>query len=155
MRSLSDIFRNFLQLEYVTDEIDAAAAYLESSMGTLKVVGRWCRAVGAARRGRPDGGVGSRLGDVPAGCLLGPVVAAALGVEIALAGGAVGVGDRVVEVAVEGLGVAGRGGAQLVAGADQMPELAAGDVAALGALVVARVPRERFERNVQPLEEVE
>jgi hypothetical protein len=61
----------------------------------------------------------------------------------------------VVEVAVEGLGVAGGGGAQLVAGADQMPELAAGDVAALGALVVARVPRERFERNVQPLEEVE
>jgi hypothetical protein len=36
-----------------------------------------------------------------------------------------------------------------------MPELAARDVAALGALVVTRVPRERFERNVQPLEEVE
>jgi hypothetical protein len=28
MRSLSDLFRNFLQLGYVTDDIDAAAAYL-------------------------------------------------------------------------------------------------------------------------------
>ena len=34
MRSLSDLFRNFLQLGYVTDDTDAAAAYLESSMGT-------------------------------------------------------------------------------------------------------------------------
>ena len=29
MRSLSDLFRNFVQLGYVTDDIDAAAAYLE------------------------------------------------------------------------------------------------------------------------------
>ncbi len=34
MRSLSDLFRNFLQLGYVTDDIDAAASYLESAMGT-------------------------------------------------------------------------------------------------------------------------
>jgi hypothetical protein len=36
MRSLSDLFRNFLQLGYVTDDIDVAAAYLESAMGTGK-----------------------------------------------------------------------------------------------------------------------
>jgi hypothetical protein len=83
------------------------------------------------------------------------VVAAALRVEIALVGGAVGVRDGVIEVAVDGLGVARRGAAQLVAGTDKVPELAAGDVAILGVPVVARVPRERFERNIQPLEEVE
>jgi hypothetical protein len=83
------------------------------------------------------------------------MVPAALGVEVALVGGALRVGDRVVKVAVEGLGVARRGATQLVAGADQVLELAARDVAILGVPVVARVPRERFERNVQPLEEVE
>jgi Glyoxalase/Bleomycin resistance protein/Dioxygenase superfamily len=38
MRSLSDLFRNFLQLGYVTDDIDAAAAFLQASMGTGKCV---------------------------------------------------------------------------------------------------------------------
>jgi hypothetical protein len=38
MRSLSDLFRNFLQLAYVTDDVDAAAAFLESKFGTGKCV---------------------------------------------------------------------------------------------------------------------
>ena len=36
MRSFSDLFRNFLQLGYVTDDVDAAAAHLESTFGTVK-----------------------------------------------------------------------------------------------------------------------
>ena len=76
------------------------------------------------------------------------MVAAALGGEVALAGGAVGVGVGVVEVAVQGLGVAGGGGAQLVAGADQVAELAARGVAVLGVLVAAGAPREGLEGDV-------
>jgi hypothetical protein len=83
------------------------------------------------------------------------MVAAALRVEVALVAWALGVRDRVVQVAVDGLGVARWGGAQLVAGTDQVLELAARDVAVLGVLVVTGVPREGFERDVQPPEEVE
>jgi hypothetical protein len=36
MRALADLMRNFLQVGYVTDDIDAAASYLESTWGTLK-----------------------------------------------------------------------------------------------------------------------
>jgi hypothetical protein len=111
--------------------------------------------VGAAGWGGPRGGAGGGLGDGPAGCLLGAVVAAAHGGEVALVGGAVGVGDGVVEVAVDRLGVAGGGGAGMAAGADQVPELAARDVAGFGALVVTRVPCDGFERYLQPLEQVE
>jgi hypothetical protein len=49
MRSLSDLFRNFLQLGYVTDDIDAAAAYLESSMGTGKCVRSYGSSLGGGR----------------------------------------------------------------------------------------------------------
>jgi hypothetical protein len=38
VRSLSDLFRNFLQVGYVTDDIDAAAEYLESTLGTVHCV---------------------------------------------------------------------------------------------------------------------
>jgi hypothetical protein len=77
------------------------------------------------------------------------------GVEVALIGGAVGVGDGVVEVAVSGLGVAGGGGAGLVAGVDEMPEGAAGGVAVFGAGVVAGVSGDRFERDVQAAEQLQ
>jgi hypothetical protein len=97
---------------------------------------------------------GGGLGDGRARGLLRPVVAAAFGGEVALVGGAVGVGDGVIEVAVEGLGVAGGGGAGLVAGADQVPQLAAGHVAVFGVLVVAGVPGDGFEGDLQPLEQV-
>jgi hypothetical protein len=60
-----------------------------------------------------------------------------LGAEVALAGGAVGVGDGVVLVAVGGLGVAAGCVAGDGAGAEEVPELAAGAVAVLGVAVVA------------------
>jgi len=45
MRSLSDLFRNFLQLGYVTDDIDAAASYLESEY--VRQVTGWTSAANA------------------------------------------------------------------------------------------------------------
>ncbi len=49
MRSLSDLFRNFVQLGYVTDDIDAAAAYLESAMGTGPCVKSYASSLGGGR----------------------------------------------------------------------------------------------------------
>jgi len=49
MRSLSDLFRNFVQLGYVTDDIDAAALYLESAMGTGKCVKSYTASLGGGR----------------------------------------------------------------------------------------------------------
>lgn len=46
MRTLSDLFRNFLQLGYVTDDIDAAAAYLESTLGTVTCVKHYKSSLG-------------------------------------------------------------------------------------------------------------
>ena len=46
MRSLNGLFRNFLQLGYVTDDIDAAAAYLESAMGRGKCVKSYTSSLG-------------------------------------------------------------------------------------------------------------
>jgi hypothetical protein len=83
------------------------------------------------------------------------VVATALRTQVALLSVAVGVRNGVVDVAVDRLGVAGGRGAQLVAGSDQVLELAAGDVAVLGVPVVARVPRDGFERDIQPSEKAE
>jgi hypothetical protein len=53
--------------------------------------------------------------------------------------------DGVVEVAEHGLGVARGRGAGLVAGAEQVPELAARDVAVFGMPVVAGVPCDGLE----------
>jgi Glyoxalase/Bleomycin resistance protein/Dioxygenase superfamily len=49
MRSLSDLFRNFVQLGYVTDDIDAAAAFLESAMGAGKCVKSYASSLGGGR----------------------------------------------------------------------------------------------------------
>lgn len=38
MRSLSDLFRRFVQVGYVTDDIDAAVAHFESTLGTVQCV---------------------------------------------------------------------------------------------------------------------
>lgn len=38
MHSLSDLFRNFLQVGYVTDDIDAAAEFFEATLGTVRCV---------------------------------------------------------------------------------------------------------------------
>ena len=49
MRSLSDLFRNFVQLGYVTDDIDAAAAFLESTMGAGRCVKSYASSLGGGR----------------------------------------------------------------------------------------------------------
>lgn len=59
MRSLSDLFRNFMQIGYVTDDIDAASAYLESTLGTVTCVKHYMSVLGG---GRPPAD-----GDAPAG----------------------------------------------------------------------------------------
>lgn len=53
MRSLSDLFRNFMQLGYVTDDIDAAASFLESRLGTVECVKHFKSSLGG---GRPRAG---------------------------------------------------------------------------------------------------
>jgi Glyoxalase/Bleomycin resistance protein/Dioxygenase superfamily len=53
MRSLSDLFRNFVQLGYVTDDIDAAASYLESAVGTGTCLRSYQSSLGG---GRPPAG---------------------------------------------------------------------------------------------------
>ena len=49
MRSLSDLFRNFMQLGYVTDDIDVAAAYLESTLGTVECMKHYKASLGGGR----------------------------------------------------------------------------------------------------------
>lgn len=49
MRSLSDLFRNFMQLGYVTDDIDAATAYFESELGTVECVKHYKSSLGGGR----------------------------------------------------------------------------------------------------------
>jgi hypothetical protein len=44
--SLADLFRNFLQLGYVTDDIDVAASYLESRFGTVECVRHYKASMG-------------------------------------------------------------------------------------------------------------
>jgi len=56
MRSLADLMRNFLQIGYVTDDIDAAASYLESTFGTIKCVKHFASSLG---RGNPGAAPGS------------------------------------------------------------------------------------------------
>jgi hypothetical protein len=56
MRSLADLMRNFLQVGYVTDDIDAAASYLESAFGTIECVKHFRSSLG---RGNPSAAPGS------------------------------------------------------------------------------------------------
>ena len=53
VRSLSDLFRNFLQLGYVTDDIDAASSYLQSTLGTTRCVKHYKSSLGG---GSPTSG---------------------------------------------------------------------------------------------------
>jgi hypothetical protein len=91
----------------------------------------------------------------PAGCLLNAMVAAALRVGVALACGAVGVRDGVIDVAVLCLGIAGGGGTGLAAGVKQVLQLAAWHIAIFCMPVVAGVPGDGLEGDVQPPEEVQ
>jgi len=56
VRSLSDLFRNFMQLGYVTDDIDAAATFLESRLGTVRCVKHFKSSLGG---GLPPVGAGA------------------------------------------------------------------------------------------------
>lgn len=49
MRSLSSLFRNFTQLGYVTDDIDAAAEFLESTLGTVECLKSYRSSLGGGR----------------------------------------------------------------------------------------------------------
>ncbi|MCD4533063.1 VOC family protein [Nocardioides sp. cx-169] len=46
MRELSDLFRNFVQVGYVTDDIDAATAFLEAKLGTVTCVTHYGSSLG-------------------------------------------------------------------------------------------------------------
>ena len=56
MRSLADLMRNFMQIAYVSDDIDAAASYLESKFGTIDCVRHYRSSLG---QGNPDAAPGS------------------------------------------------------------------------------------------------
>lgn len=62
MKTLSDLLRNTLQLGYVTDDLDAAAEFLESKLGTVRCVKSYRSSLG-----RP-------LGDANASSAQTPVV---------------------------------------------------------------------------------
>jgi hypothetical protein len=47
--------RNFLQVGYVTDDIDVAASYLESTFGTIKCVRHFTSSLGHGNPGAPLG----------------------------------------------------------------------------------------------------
>jgi hypothetical protein len=57
VRSLNDLFRHFMQIGYVAHDIDAAAAYLASTMGTVE-----CR---IHRRASMGGGLPPWMGGEP------------------------------------------------------------------------------------------
>jgi hypothetical protein len=56
MRALADLMRNFLQIGYVTDDIDAAASHLESTFGTIECVKSFRSSLG---QGNPSASPGS------------------------------------------------------------------------------------------------
>ncbi|HXT90016.1 MAG TPA: NAD(P)/FAD-dependent oxidoreductase [Trebonia sp.] len=111
------------------------------------------RGVDASAREGPADNPGLGLFDPPAWCLLGLVVPAAFRAEVALVGGAVRVGDGVVQVAVESPGVAARSVARGGAGAYEVGEPPAGGVAGLGGSVVAAAFDDGFQGEVQAAQE--
>lgn len=54
MRSLSDLMRNFIQLGYVTDDVDVAADFLESKFGTIECVTHYKSSLGGGDPDSPD-----------------------------------------------------------------------------------------------------
>ncbi|WP_024796515.1 VOC family protein [Tomitella biformata] len=54
MHSLSDLFRNFMQVGYVADDIDAAAQFLETRLGTVSCAKHYKSSLGG---GRPQAGL--------------------------------------------------------------------------------------------------
>lgn len=54
MRSLSDLFRNFSQLGYVAEDVDVAAAWLESTLGTVDCVKSYRSSLGGGQAPTAD-----------------------------------------------------------------------------------------------------
>src|SRR6266567_6579716 len=96
--------------------------------------------VRAAGRQRPAGDARCGLLDGPVGCLFGAVVGPAPWGEVALVGGAAWPGDGVVQVGGGGGVLAAGGVAGRSAGADQVPQRAAGGVVVFGGRVVTVAP---------------
>ena len=94
-------------------------AYGQPYVAALHVVDGGSGGVAAAGGCGPVHDAGLGLGEPPAGGLLASVVATAGGGQVALAGDAGGVGEGVVEVAVDGLGAAAGRGAPGGPGADE------------------------------------
>src|ERR1700748_2296926 len=121
---------------------------------TLEIVDGGGGGVRAAGRDSPAHDAWGWLLDRPASGLLAPVVTSALWSQVVLAGWAVRVGGRVVEVAVDRLGVAGRSGAGSGAGANEVLEPSAGNVVVLGVCVAACSLGDGAEGDVQPADQV-
>lgn len=109
--------------------------------------------MGAAAGEGPANNTGFWLLDLPSGALLSLMMPPTFGAEIALVGPAVGVGDCVVKVSVDGLRIAARGVAGGRAGTDQVGELPAGDVTGLCHGVVATAPGDGLRGEVQAAKE--
>jgi hypothetical protein len=105
--------------------------------------------VGPAGGGGPAHDAGLGLLEFPAGGVLGVVVAFAGGGEVSLAGRPGRVRDGVVDLAGDGLGAAAGRAAAGRAGADQVLQLPAGDVAVLAVAVVAELTSQRNHRLQQ------
>ena len=102
----------------------------------------------------PAGDAGFGLGDLPPGGLFASMVASAFGAKVALVGWSLGPGGGVVAVAVHGLGVAAGGVAGGGAGADEVPEPAAGSVAVFGLGVVTGAAGDGVEGDLEGADEV-
>ena len=120
----------------------------------LEVVDGGGGGVGAGVGEGPADDAGFGLLDLPAGGLFAAMVPSAFRAEVALVGRAVGPGGGVVLVAVDGLGVAAGGVAGRGAGAQEVPELAAGGVPGLGLAVVALAPGDGLGGELELAEEL-
>jgi EmrB/QacA subfamily drug resistance transporter len=118
------------------------------------VVNRRRCGVSAARWQGPANDARLRLVHVPAGGLLHLVVPPALGSDVALAAQSVRIGNRVIQVAVDGLGGAAGGGARSGTGSDQVLEFAARDVAVLSVMVIAGVLGDGGEGHSHPAKQL-
>ena len=78
----------------------------------------------------------------------------ALRAEVALAGGPGGKGDGVVDLGGDGLGAAAGRAAAGGAGADEMLQLPAWDVAVLAMAVITSLPGDRLGGGFQPGQEL-
>jgi hypothetical protein len=126
----------------------------------MKGAGRLFFVLGGAGGVRPargrgpahDAGLG--LFEFPPGCVLGVVVPFARRTEVALAAGAGGVRDGVVDLARDGLGPAAGRAAAGGAGADEVLELPAWDVAVLEVAVITGSLGDRLGGGVQLSQEL-